>query len=61
MRIAKLKCLDEVLETAKSEGKYEGEGWRVRKDGSRFWASVVVDRINGEMESSSALPRSPAT
>jgi len=37
-----------VLETAREEGKYEGEGWRVRKDGSRFWASVVVDRINDE-------------
>jgi PAS domain S-box-containing protein len=37
-----------VLETARREGKYEGEGWRVRKDGSRFWASVVVDRINDE-------------
>jgi PAS domain S-box-containing protein len=35
-----------VLDTARREGKYEGEGWRVRKDGSRFWASVVVDRIN---------------
>ncbi|HEY4071389.1 MAG TPA: PAS domain S-box protein [Sphingomicrobium sp.] len=37
-----------VLETARCEGKYAGEGWRVRKDGSRFWASVVVDRINDE-------------
>jgi PAS domain S-box-containing protein len=37
-----------VLETARDEGKFEGEGWRVRKDGTRFWASVVVDRINGE-------------
>ncbi|HSQ99322.1 MAG TPA: PAS domain S-box protein [Sphingomicrobium sp.] len=37
-----------VLETARKEGKFEGEGWRVRKDGSRFWASVVVDRINDE-------------
>jgi PAS domain S-box-containing protein len=36
----------QVLETARSEGKFEGEGWRVRRDGSRFWASVVVDRIN---------------
>jgi len=36
-----------VLDTARREGKYQGEGWRVRKDGSRFWASVVVDRING--------------
>ena len=37
-----------VLETARCEGKYSGEGWRVRKDGSRFWASVVIDRINDE-------------
>jgi len=37
-----------VLETARREGKFEGEGWRVRKDGSRFWASVVVDRIQNE-------------
>ena len=37
-----------VLETAKREGKFEGEGWRIRKDGSRFWASVVVGRINDE-------------
>ena len=26
-------------------GKYEAEGWRVRKDGSRFWASVVINAI----------------
>jgi PAS domain S-box-containing protein len=37
-----------VLDTARAEGKFSGEGWRVRKDGSRFWASVVVDRINDE-------------
>jgi PAS domain S-box-containing protein len=37
-----------VLETARCEGKFAGEGWRVRKDGTRFWASVVVDRINDE-------------
>ncbi|HEY6047599.1 MAG TPA: PAS domain S-box protein [Sphingomicrobium sp.] len=37
-----------VLDTARREGKFAGEGWRVRKDGSRFWASVVVDRINDE-------------
>jgi len=37
-----------VLATARKEGKFEGEGWRVRKDGTRFWASVVVDRINDE-------------
>jgi PAS domain S-box-containing protein len=31
-----------ALKQAKQKGKYEAEGWRVRKDGSRFWASVVV-------------------
>ena len=34
-----------VLETAKREGRYAGEGWRVRKDGSRFWANVVVQPL----------------
>jgi PAS domain S-box-containing protein len=34
-----------ALETAKREGKFEHEGWRVRKDGSRFWAYVVIDPI----------------
>ncbi|WOB10248.1 PAS domain S-box protein [Piscinibacter gummiphilus] len=34
-----------ALETATREGRFEGEGWRVRKDGTRFWANVVVDRI----------------
>src|SRR4029079_8690076 len=27
------------------EGRYEHEGWRVRKDGTRFWAHVVIDPI----------------
>jgi PAS domain S-box-containing protein len=30
-----------------ANGKFEGEGWRVRKDGSRFWASVLIDPIYG--------------
>ena len=34
-----------VLEIAKTTGKYESEGWRIRKDGSRFWAFVVIDPI----------------
>jgi PAS domain S-box-containing protein len=34
-----------ALETARREGRYEAEGWRVRKDGTRFWASVVIDAI----------------
>ena len=34
-----------ALETAKREGKFEQEGWRVRKDGTKFWAYVVIDPI----------------
>jgi PAS domain S-box-containing protein len=34
-----------ALATAASEGRFEDEGWRVRKDGTRFWASVVIDAI----------------
>ena len=34
-----------ALRTARDEGKFECEGWRVRKDGSRFWASVVIDPV----------------
>ena len=34
-----------ALKTAVREGKFESEGWRVRKDGSRFWAYVVIDPI----------------
>jgi PAS domain S-box-containing protein len=34
-----------VLETAKRTGRFEAEGWRVRKDGTRFWANVVIDAI----------------
>ena len=37
----------EALATALREGRFEKEGWRVRKDGSRFWASIVVDPIRG--------------
>src|SRR5688572_7242415 len=31
-----------LLATAEREGRVEDEGWRVRKDGSRFWADVVI-------------------
>jgi PAS domain S-box-containing protein len=34
-----------ALRTAATEGHYEKEGWRVRKDGTRFWAHVVIDPI----------------
>jgi PAS domain S-box-containing protein len=33
------------LRLAAEEGRFEEEGWRVRKDGSQFWAHVVIDRI----------------
>ena len=40
-----------ALETAKNTGRFEAEGWRVRKDGSRFWAMVVIDPVrNGAGE-----------
>jgi PAS domain S-box-containing protein len=34
-----------ALATAAKDGRFEREGWRVRKDGSRFWAHVIVDPI----------------
>ena len=34
-----------ALETALKGGRYEKEGWRVRKDGSCFWAHVIIDPI----------------
>jgi PAS domain S-box-containing protein len=36
---------DLALKVAASEGRFEREGWRVRKDGTRFWAHVVIDPI----------------
>jgi PAS domain S-box-containing protein len=33
------------LEVAAKEGRFEDEGWRVRKDGSRFWANVIITAI----------------
>ncbi len=37
------------LETARRLGRWEQEGWRVRKDGSRFWAHVVIDAIHDDL------------
>ncbi|MBV8458201.1 MAG: PAS domain S-box protein, partial [Acetobacteraceae bacterium] len=37
-----------ALETARREGRYEAEGWRRRKDGTRFWASVVIDAVHDD-------------
>ena len=41
-----------LLEIAQREGRVEDEGWRVRKDGSRFWANVVITALrdpNGQL------------
>ena len=38
----------EMLERARLEGTAEDEGWRVRKDGTRFWANVVITGLRGE-------------
>jgi PAS domain S-box-containing protein len=38
------KC-DMELEVAAREGRFEDEGWRVRKDGSRFWANVIITAL----------------
>src|SRR5688572_18456624 len=37
-----------ALRVALKEGRFEAEGWRVRKDGSRFWASVVIDPVHDD-------------
>jgi PAS domain S-box-containing protein len=36
-----------ALRIAREDGRYENEGWRVRKDGSRFWADVVITPVRG--------------
>ncbi|MGZ5095145.1 MAG: PAS domain S-box protein [Burkholderiales bacterium] len=36
---------DHELTVARAEGRYEDEGWRVRKDGSTFWASVIITAL----------------
>ncbi|MGV3743087.1 MAG: PAS domain S-box protein, partial [Burkholderiaceae bacterium] len=42
------KLPDHALRRAKEEGRYESEGWRVRKDGTRFWAHVIIDAIRDD-------------
>src|SRR5581483_10912652 len=39
---------DEELRIAKRDGRYEEEGWRLRKDGSMFWANVVISAVFDE-------------
>src|SRR3712207_3637645 len=39
---------DRVLERARETGRFEAEGWRVRKDGTRFWVGVVIHAVRDE-------------
>jgi len=47
------------LETARRDGRFEAEGWRVRRDGSRFFAHVVIDAIheNGQLAGFAKITR----
>src|SRR5687767_8411681 len=36
---------ERALATAAREGSFRGEGWRVRKDGERFWAEVAITAL----------------
>src|SRR6195952_119109 len=49
-----------ALATSAREGKFEAEGWRVRRDGTRFWAHVVIDPIrdpDGKLTGYAKVPR----
>ena len=39
---------DRALRHARKTGRFEGEGWRVRRDGTRFWANAIIDAIHDE-------------
>jgi len=39
---------DHELRMAEMDGRFEDEGWRIRKDGSRFWASVVITALRDD-------------
>ena len=39
-----------ALATAREAGRFEKEGWRIRKDGSRFWAHVIIDPIRNDQD-----------
>src|SRR5258705_4723969 len=51
---------DRELEIASAEGRFEDEGWRIRKDGSRFWANVIITALrdsNGDLIGFSKIAR----
>jgi PAS domain S-box-containing protein len=39
---------ERALQTAAAKGKYEEEGWRIRKDGTRYWASAVITALRDD-------------
>jgi len=41
---------DKILAEARAVGRYEAEGWRVRKDGSQFWANAIVTPVRDEQQ-----------
>lgn len=54
------KYPEEELRIATAEGHFEDEGWRVRKDGSRFWANVIITAIkdaDGRLQGFSKITR----
>ncbi len=36
---------EQELKTAAKDGRFEDEGWRVRKDGKQFWANVIISAL----------------
>ncbi len=61
-RIARPARRPRALATALREGKFSGEAQRMRKNGERFWASVLIDPIrDDDRPPARASPRSPAT
>ena len=48
---------DYELEVARAEGRFEDEGWRLRKDGTRFWANVVITALRTDDGSLMGFPR----
>jgi PAS domain S-box-containing protein len=48
---------DRELELAIKEGRFQDEGWRVKKDGSTFWASVTITALRRRMGACTDLRR----
>ena len=58
--VAKSGWPEHELKMAAAEGRFEDEGWRLRKDGSRFWASVVITALredNGSLRGFAKITR----